>query len=97
MRRSAKLILAAFLAASISLVFAWELRFQSQVRAPKALAMAAARGSNEVNRLLGTPLRANRIAKGRCICNALGGTADVTFRIQGPRGWGTLEEWAQAD
>ena len=97
MRRSAKFILTISLVAAASLVFAWELRFQGQVRAPMALAVAAARSSIAVDRYLGTPLTASTIARGHCACNSSGGTADFTFEIQGPRDRGTLIEWAQAD
>jgi hypothetical protein len=90
-------MLAAFLVAMVSLIFAWELRFQRRVEAPMSLALTATRRSTEINRLLGAPLRASRIAKGRCVCDGLNGTADLTFQNQGPLSRGTIIEWAQED
>jgi hypothetical protein len=51
MRRSAKWMLAAFLVAMVSLIFAWELRFQRRVEAPMSLALTATRRSTEINKI----------------------------------------------
>jgi hypothetical protein len=97
MRLLIKGILAGLLVVVASLVSAREFRFQRQVRVPMALAVGVVRGSAVVSRSLGAPLKASRIARGRCICDASGGTADLTFEVRGPQGRGTLTEWAQAD
>ncbi len=79
------------------LVGAWILRFETQSGAPVALAVRAARSSARVKQLLGEPVRASRIAKGRIVANRGDGNADLTVEIRGPLGRGKLDEWAQEE
>ena len=88
-------MMGAFFVAAVCLTIAWELRFQERIRPPMSLAIAAARRSTEVNRRLGTPVKASLLARGHFIGDRSNGTADFTFELQGPLGRGTLAEWAQ--
>ena len=90
-------MVAASVVAAILLILAWELRFQQRIRDPKSMAFAAARRSTEVNRILGAPLRASPIAKGRFLGDSQNGNADFDFHVQGPHGEGILAVWAQEE
>jgi hypothetical protein len=94
---STRSVLAASLVAVVVLIFAWELRFQRRVRTPMSMAIAVARRSTEVDRMVGEPLRATPIARGQFLGDSSNGTADFVFHIRGPHGDGTLAVWAQEE
>jgi hypothetical protein len=80
-----------------ALGLAWTIQFQWQVRPPMTLAIAEARRSSEIHRLLGDPLNASPIAKGHLIGDGSNGNADFDFGLHGPLGKGTLVGWAQVE
>jgi hypothetical protein len=71
------------------------LRFERETRAPEALAARTARSSAKMRQLLGEPMRVSRFARGTILSNGGDGNADLTIKIRGPLGRGTLFEWAQ--
>jgi hypothetical protein len=89
-----------YFAASAAILFLavsclWILRFERHVMVPVDLAAGVASDSAPVRQLLGAPLKIGRFARGNLVANGGNGTADLTIRIGGPLGNGTLSEWAQ--
>ena len=76
---------------------AWSINFYRETLQPVKLAVSIARGSSEVERAIGAPLRQSRFTTGNLVAKAGNGTADLTIRISGPLGNGALLEWAQED
>jgi hypothetical protein len=97
MRPSSKFKLATSVVVVMFLILAWELRFQQRIRAPMSMAIAAARRSTEVDRMIGSPLRASPVAKGRFLGDGLNGNADFVFHVRGPHCEGVLAVWAQEE
>ena len=62
-----------------------------------SMAVTAAGRSAEVSRMVGAPLRASPMAKGRFLGDGLNGNADFVFHVQGPNGEGELAVWAQEE
>jgi hypothetical protein len=79
----------------IGLGLTWVWRFESSARAPIRVAMMVARNSTQLQKAIGMPMRAERLARGNLVASGGNGTADLVVRIEGPKGRGTLSEWAQ--
>lgn len=79
----------------IGLGLMWVWRFESNARAPIGVAMQVARSSAQMQKAIGTPMRAERLARGSLVENGGDGNADLVVRIDGPKGRGALSEWAQ--
>ena len=59
------------------------------------LAVRTASDSDVVAKAVGKPFRVGRFVTGNINTDAGSGNADLNIRISGPRGKGTLLEWAQ--
>src|ERR1035437_7490347 len=81
--------------ACVVIVALWYLSFVGKSRAPALLALRTATGSLEVVNALGVIPIEKRFVTGRVISGMDGGNADLTIRVAGPNGQGTLFEWAQ--
>ena len=81
--------------AVIGLGLTWAWRFESNARAPIGAAMQVAQGSAVLRMAIGTPMRAEELARGSLVASDGNGTADLVVRIDGPHGRGALAEWAQ--
>ncbi|HEV2215788.1 MAG TPA: cytochrome c oxidase assembly factor Coa1 family protein [Terracidiphilus sp.] len=73
----------------------WAWRFETNARGPIGAAMQVAQSSAVLRMAIGTPMRAEELARGSVVASGGNGTADLVVRIDGPRGRGALDEWAQ--
>jgi Cytochrome oxidase complex assembly protein 1 len=94
-RRRALAAVAVCAVTVIGLGLLWVWRFERNARAPIGVAMDVARSSARLQKAIGTPMRAEQLARGNLVGSGGFGTADLMVRIAGPNGRGTLSEWAQ--
>ena len=71
-------------------------RFERHLRPPITLAWTVARNSPKIRDIIGEP-RYPTLARGNLVSKGGDGNADLTIRLYGSRGRGTLMEWAQED
>ena len=70
-------------------------RSTGQKRAVADSAIYLAQSSPKVAALIGLPIEPGWPVRGRLLENSGDGNADLTIRLNGSRGSGTLNEWAQ--
>ncbi|MGB6973505.1 MAG: hypothetical protein WBD67_02360 [Terracidiphilus sp.] len=95
LRRKILAAVAICAAVVIGLGLMWVWRFEHNARAPIDAAMKVARGSAKLQKAIGMPMKAERLALGNLIASDGDGTADLVVRIEGPDDRGALDEWAQ--
>jgi hypothetical protein len=95
-KRALVIAAAAVLGLSISGLYLF-LMFQRAVQPPVRLAEIKSRESPEVGRAVGESFMVGRFVTGRLTLKNGSGSTDLTIHISGPRGRGTLREWAQED
>ena len=81
--------------AVIGLGLMWVWRFERNAQAPIGVAMGVARNSTELQNAIGTPMKSEQVVRGNLVEGGGDGNADLMVRIEGPKGRGTLGEWAQ--
>lgn len=94
------LVLTAFAVVLVLVLLAgaiWTLSFERRIQEPVRLAAHTARSSAEVRDVIGEPVSVVRFTKGSLSAKGCNGNADLTIQVYGPRGRGTLLEWAQED